>query len=142
MPLQSKYDNEAKKEDKKVQEPAKATKKEKPSAKKPNKIVPRNRFDPKPQSRAGARSQPAQSRQGPRGAAAPQKSLNQDKSLVALYKSTNKEGEVKYQKVKATISKPQKPLVKTFYEQYWTDKRLVKQNLDQGKILEGRLFFD
>ena len=62
--------------------------------------------------------------------------------MVALYKSTNKEGDVKYQKVKATISKPQKPLVKTFYEQYWTDKRLLKQSLDQGKILEGRLFFD
>ena len=33
-------------------------------------------------------------------------------------------------------------MVKTFYEQYWTDKRLVKQSLNQGKILEGRLFFD
>ena len=52
LPLQSKYDNEPKKEDKKQQTPAKATKQEKPGAKKPNKIIPRNRFDNKPQSRA------------------------------------------------------------------------------------------
>ena len=28
---------------------------------------------------------------------------------------------VKFTKVRATISKPMKPLLKTFYEPYWTD---------------------
>jgi hypothetical protein len=68
----------------------------------------------------------------------------QDKSLHALYKHQPKDDKAapSYTKVRATISKPAKPLLKTFYEPYWTDKKLIKQALENGKILEGRLHFD
>lgn len=33
-------------------------------------------------------------------------------------------------------------MVKSFYEPYWIDKRIVKKNMDEAKILEGRIFFD
>jgi hypothetical protein len=63
---------------------------------------------------------------------------------VALYKHQGKGDKAapSYTKVKATISKPSKPLLKTFYEPYWTDKKMISQSLDSGKILEGRLHFD
>ena len=45
--------------------------------------------------------------------------------------------------MRATISKPTKPYVKPpFYEPYWTDQRLIKTSLAEGKIVQGRLFFD
>lgn len=67
--------------------------------------------------------------------------------MVAIYRNKTTLNKtqppvIKFTKVRANISKPMKPLLKTFYEPYWTDKQLIKKSLDNGKILEGRLFFD
>ena len=64
--------------------------------------------------------------------------------MVALYKTAPKDlgSKAKFTKVRATISKPMKPLVKSFYEPYWVDKKLIADNLKKGHIVEGRLFFD
>jgi len=63
----------------------------------------------------------------------------------ALYKTQDKKGDKAptFTKQRAQISKPTKPLAPPpFYEPYWTDSKLINQQLSKGKLLAGRLFFD
>ena len=62
-----------------------------------------------------------------------------------MYKTANKndKSQQKLFQVRAKISKPSKPLIPpSFYEPHWTDERLINTNLNKGKLVKGRLFFD
>lgn len=62
---------------------------------------------------------------------------------MALYRTQGKNDEKpKFEKVKHAISKPTKPLCRpAFYENHWTDERLLRNSLESGKIIQGRLHF-
>ena len=40
------------------------------------------------------------------------------------------------------ISKPSVPMIQQFYEKHITDDDVIQKGLEEGKFLEGRLFFD
>ena len=54
----------------------------------------------------------------------------------------NKPPVVKFKEVRAYISKPVKPLVKTFYEKHIKDEEILRQGYEQGKLVKGRIYFD
>lgn len=77
------------------------------------------------------------------------KTANSAAAITALYRTKPKANDVeakpkvKFTKVNHFISKPTKPLLRPqFYEQHWTDERLIEQSLESGKVVAGRLFFD